>query len=182
MLTIQTLDAVDEIFKLLCECAAENPDSDADGERLVEAAGVVLTMGPRIAARRAHMCKLSGIASQHRELHFTTCSRGDVLPLLFCHAGEDGGRFYFNEEEVLAGLDETTRAQLLAARMQGQVGLQDVHEEEAEYNAQEPEEVRVSACLKHMSIKNYLSLCRGFTGNFKAFRFIFYKKISVFWV
>eukprot|EP00983_Pelagomonas_calceolata_P080778 1155299-Pelagomonas_calceolata.AAC.2 len=73
--------AVDEIFKLLCDYAALNPDSDAEAD------------------------------------------------------GE--GDFYFDEAEVYAGLDEATRAQVMAARMQGSLGLEDVHEAEDEYNAQE---------------------------------------------
>uniref|UniRef100_A0A7S3R6W3 Methylosome subunit pICln n=1 Tax=Dunaliella tertiolecta TaxID=3047 RepID=A0A7S3R6W3_DUNTE len=77
----QDSSKIDEIFKLLCDYAALNPDSDAEAD------------------------------------------------------GE--GDFYFDEAEVYAGLDEATRAQVMAARMQGSLGLEDVHEAEDEYNAQE---------------------------------------------
>ena len=36
----------------------------------------------------------------------------------YCNAAEGEGDFFFDESEVYAGLDETTRAQVMAARMQ----------------------------------------------------------------
>lgn len=44
---------------------------------------------------------------------------------------------------MYAGLDEATRAQVVAARMQGGLALEDVDENEEEYNAQELGEVRM---------------------------------------
>ncbi|PNH08916.1 Chloride conductance regulatory protein ICln [Tetrabaena socialis] len=74
---------IDDIFKVLCDCAALNPDSEVEGE----------------------------------------------------------GDFFFDEAEVMAGLDPTTRAAVIADRLEGGMDLGGGAEGEAEANGA-PEDLR----------------------------------------